>query len=262
MDEYFRSYTIRNMGEIGSGGFGYVEKVELFNSFGESRGFCARKTLSPSSSEASEEIKRRFKREILLQAKCVHENVVPIYMCNLNAKNPWFIMDLAECDLQYEIDNNLLSTEGKIKVTKMLLKGVSFIHSKGLYHRDIKPKNILRFSHSNRNINTDYAAKGEYKISDFGLVKNTNTDNDSTQLTRIGVGMGTPSYCAPEIVFFGEYSIQGDIYSIGKVISALDIDIPGIDEIVQKCTQKIKENRYSSVDEISDALQNITNGGV
>lgn len=262
MDEHFRGYSIRNMGEIGSGGFGYVEKIELFNSFGESDGFCARKTLSPSSSEASEEIKRRFKREILLQAKCVHENVVPIYMCNLNVENPWFIMDLAECDLQHEIDNKLLSTEDKIKVTEMLLNGVSFIHSKGLYHRDIKPKNILRFAHTNKKINANYAAKGEYKISDFGLVKNTNTDNDSTQLTMIGVGMGTPSYCAPEIVFFGEYSVQGDIYSIGKVILALSIGIPGIDEVVNKCTQTVKDNRYSSVDEISIALQNITNRGV
>jgi len=57
-------------------------------------------------------------------------------------------------------DDGKSLTEIEVKaIMKMLLQGISHIHSNGVVHRDIKPDNVL--------INE----KGEVKIIDFGLSK-------------------------------------------------------------------------------------------
>ncbi|MCW0136018.1 hypothetical protein OIU92_04215 [Escherichia coli] len=65
---------------------------------------------------------------------------------------------------------------------------------KAIYTRDIKPFNVLRFS------------DGTYKVSDFGLVKDTNPEGDTTKLTEIGTRMGSTRYMAPR--FYIMPSIQ------------------------------------------------------
>ncbi|EGT3589793.1 serine/threonine protein kinase [Proteus mirabilis] len=261
MDEKFRSYTIRRLGELGSGGFGRVEKVEIINKFGESKGYCARKVLLPEACRY-DEVKRRFIREVISQSKCTHKNVVPVYMCNLQIDTPWFIMDLAENDLFKDIKDGTLPSSEKLRIINMILNGVGYIHKRGYLHRDIKPQNILKIAHFDSSVMDSYKENGDYKISDFGLVKNTNPENDSTQLTRIGAGeMGTQYFSAPEAWHLGDFTVQSDIYSIGKVIQLLDVGIPGIEQIVGRCLEWDKYDRYDSVESLKNDLINLDREG-
>ena len=77
-------------------------------------------------------------------------------------------------------------------------------HSQGIFHRDIKPNNIM------------YAKNGQVKIIDFGIAKGKTDPN----LTILGTAAGTPEYMAPEQFAGGEdldYS-KCDIYAVGTML--------------------------------------------
>lgn len=242
------NYFIEPEKIVGAGKFGYVQKVVIYNRYGHRCGEYARKVFHPEAGVNILEFKKRFKFEVTCQASCVHSNIAPIYLYDLKCEEPWFVMELAEHDLCEDIDNGNLTSEEKLDVILMVLSAVDYMHSeqkhgmikKGQFlHRDIKPSNILKCS------------GGNYKISDFGLVKNVSSTN-STILTTVATTMGTSDYMAPEVRKAGYYSAQSDIYSLGVLIDdlALSSDISGIDDVVAKCTSFTVSKRYRSVRDV------------
>lgn len=240
--ERFLSYQINPIREIGAGAFGYVEEIELYNSRGNHCGNYCRKILNPSQeiikSSSLDEIKRRFTREVIYQSHCNHNNITYICLFNKHAEKPYFVMELAEYSLDKDIKNETLDEISKIKIFEMILNGVKKVHGNGYLHRDIKPQNILKFS------------TGIYKISDFGLVKNTDSGSDTTALTAIDQAMGTKRYMAPEIIYNAEYSKQTDIFALGKVMDDLKIENENFQTIIRKCHSIDKNSRYNTIDEI------------
>ena len=85
---------------------------------------------------------------------------------------------------------------------------VAEAHRLGIVHRDLKPANIL------------LGDDGTPKVGDFGLAKSLDSTSD---LTRTGRVVGTPSYMAPEQAE-GKAGLIGpaaDIYSLGTILYEL-----------------------------------------
>lgn len=239
MDGYHGNYKYKIIETIGQGGFGFVEKIELFNIADHRCGEYARKSLKELDPELRDEFRRRFAREVSYQASCVHPHVASIYLCDLKSDQPWFIMDLAAGDLQKDIDKGILTTPQKIDVLLMVADGLIYLHSQSYLHRDIKPSNILRFKN------------GSYKVSDFGLVKNLDKSSESEVITKIAAAMGTAKYMAPEISIAGEYSKRTDIFALGVLLEDLDmLDNPSIHEVFKKSTARRPLDRYAEVQEM------------
>lgn len=239
MDGYHGNYKYRIIERIGEGGFGFVEKIELFNIADHRCGEYARKSLNDLEPDLRDEFRRRFAREVSYQASCVHTNVAHIYLCDLKSDQPWFIMDLAAGDLQKDIDKGILTASQKIEVLLMVANGLIYLHSLGYLHRDIKPSNILRFKDS------------IYKVSDFGLVKNLDKSSESEVITKIATAMGTAKYMAPEIAIAGEYSKRTDIFALGVLLEDLEmLDNPGVHEVFKKSTARRPFDRYAEVEEM------------
>lgn len=229
----FRSYWIEDIELLGEGGFGDVYRVHIHNCFPTHPNqnhvitTYAKKVLNPKDVPETNQA-RRFSREVLCQSKFSHPNIVQVVMHNLNNQNPWFIMELGETSLQDELAHNTLSDSEKIIALKMLLSAVEYIHNfrdkdgiTGYVHRDIKPANILKFKN------------GVYKLSDFGLIR-TQDPTATSKLTTIGSVFTSGRYTAPEVRYSGDYTIQSDIYSIGKVIQDLNLG-ENFDLIADKC---------------------------
>jgi serine/threonine protein kinase len=85
-------------------------------------------------------------------------------------------------------------------VCASIIKGLAYLHGKGISHRDIKPGNIL------------LTENGQAKIADFGI---------SVQLKNINSKMsslaGSPYWCAPEVITENSYDKKVDIWSLGIV---------------------------------------------
>ncbi len=107
-------------------------------------------------------------------------------------------------DLDKEILNGIRGNKRAVSVTRDILLGLSFLHSKNLLHRDLKAENIL--------IDDDDKAI----IGDFGSVKKIPEGQSSIP----GSGHSL-IYTPPESISTGEYGIPGDIYQVGVVLFQL-----------------------------------------
>jgi hypothetical protein len=105
-----------------------------------------------------------------------------------------------------------LREETIIDLAQQICDGLSYIHSQGLVHRDLKPGNLL-FS-GDRVI-----------ISDFGIAHARGNEG----LTLTGMPVGTPNYMAPEQILGEEMNHRADLYSLGCVLYELATGRPPFD---------------------------------
>ncbi|KAG9303170.1 hypothetical protein G9A89_001786 [Geosiphon pyriformis] len=92
-----------------------------------------------------------------------------------------------------------LTWKNKFIIISQISKGLSWIHQKGLIHKNLHSGNILR---SNLGVN---------RISDLGFC------GPAEKLSE-GKVFGIIPYMAPEILLGGEYTNKSDIYSLGMII--------------------------------------------
>lgn len=117
---------------------------------------CAMKFCSPSN----EEDRNLVINEIGLMNKCrSHETVLKIFDSFDFKGRIWIFLEIMDCSLLDVIDAyKHRYSENVVKyILWQVLRGLNFLHSNSIIHRDIKSDNILVNSH------------GDVKLSDFGF---------------------------------------------------------------------------------------------
>jgi len=237
---------------IGRGGFGEVLEGKRV----EDGWQCAIKRLSVS---ADEEDRKRFYREVRMQAQLRHKNVVPIIGYNLKDDPPWFVMPRALFSLREYLTNH--KGENELWIIYEIAAGIGHAHNNGVIHRDLKPENILFFQDQNNQL---YVAVGDFGLGRF-------VTRDSPSLTQTNIRMGTIEYMAPEQYTDAKnVDPRADIYALGKVLYEIltgEIPYPEMDYskvprkfiyIIQKACQNNREERYRSIKEMINDLDVIT----
>jgi hypothetical protein len=183
---------------LGAGGMGRVYKVRNIISNREE----AMKVLLPDfASEA--DLAARFMAEIRTLAGLEHPNIAQLRTAFQFERQFVMIMEYVEGTT---LDK--LSTQQQVTLDQILeysmqaLSALSYAHSRGVTHRDIKPPNIMITDH------------GIVKLMDFGIAKSAN----DMQLTRPGTTMGSVYYMSPEQVRGGTVDARSDIYSFGVTL--------------------------------------------
>ncbi|XP_044484230.1 mitogen-activated protein kinase 15 isoform X1 [Mangifera indica] len=157
----------------------------------------------------------RILREIKLLRLLRHPDIVEIKHILLppsrrEFKDIYVVFELMESDLHQVIKaNDDLTPEHYQFFLYQLLRGLKYIHTANVFHRDLKPKNILA--------NADC----KLKICDFGLARVAFSDTPTAIFWTDYVA--TRWYRAPELCgsFFSKYTPAIDIWSIGCIFAEL-----------------------------------------
>lgn len=127
-------------------------------------------------------------------------------------ETPYGVFDYAI--MQFYPDGNLsaaikrgMSEEQKVDLATSLLEGISHLHKFRVFHRDLKPGNILIINYSNKIIPV---------ITDFGLSKQVTEDAQSRISNSFGGG--TLKYSSPEQLRGDDIRLNTDLWSYGAII--------------------------------------------
>jgi hypothetical protein len=223
----------------------------------------------------SDDMIARFSVEAKALASLCHQNVVLLYEFNERAKPPYLVMEYVDgtsAHAQLKAKTRFEIKEA-VQVIHQASLGVHAAHLCNVIHRDIKPSNLL--------INQ----KGLVKLTDFGLAKRLNENDDLT--IHGGIAGGTPGYMAPEQVNpnLGEIAAATDVWGLGATLYCLLAGTPPypatkndvlavlmkdhksvrthrpevspvLEAIVQKCLTFEQADRYPSVEALASDLNN------
>ncbi|KAL9346205.1 hypothetical protein Peur_061058 [Populus x canadensis] len=155
----------------------------------------------------------RILREVKLLRLLRHPDIVEIKRIMLppskrDFKDIFVVFELMESDLHQVIKaNDDLTREHHQFFLYQMLRALKYMHTANMYHRDLKPKNIL----ANANC--------KLKVCDFGLARVAFSDTPTTVFWTDYVA--TRWYRAPELCgsFFSKYTRAIDIWSIGCIFA-------------------------------------------
>lgn len=199
----------RIVGELGSGGVGCVYRAEHVT-LGH---HVALKVLRPSFVN-HEQFRPRFEREARVLASLAHPHVVSWTDFSFSNGTPYLVMELLDGRaLREEIAKGPMDPPRARSIVRQILTTLAAMHKRGFVHRDLKPDNVFLLSLPR---DPDFV-----KLLDFGFVKLVGSDladPEMSQLTVVGMGLGTPSYMSPEQAAGQSTGPASDLYSVGVLL--------------------------------------------
>jgi serine/threonine protein kinase len=213
----------------------------------------------------------RFRREARAIAKLEHPHVLRVYDSGQEGELSYIVMRYVEGGTVKNILGRPLALDRVVDIIAQVGEALDYAHQQGIIHRDVKPANVLM-------------DRGRWALlADFGLAKMAAS---SVQITKTGVGVGTPAYMSPEQAQGKPVDARSDIYSLGIVLFEMltgrvpfeadtplailikhltaplplprevNPDIPEpVERVILKAVAKAPEDRFQRVSEMVEALR-------
>lgn len=177
------------------------------------------KRLHPEWSDV-ETARERFREEARILASLDHANVTKTYDAEPIGEAWYLVLEYVPGgSLDACLAQRRLPPADARRIVEGLLRGVAYVHGRGILHRDLKPANVL------------LAEDGAAKVADFGVARAT----ASPRLTAGLDSPGTPLYMAPEQVRGAPADARSDLYSAAAIAFEvftgayyLDVDVADV----------------------------------
>ncbi|MDP9901022.1 serine/threonine-protein kinase [Variovorax ginsengisoli] len=226
--------------------------------------------------EAQDSIAARFRNEAQAVGRIAHPGVVAIYEFGEDDSAAYIAMEFV---LGRNLDEVLAGTplldEAQVvRIMEQLLGALAVAHAHGVWHRDIKPANLI------------LTASGQVKLTDFGIAR-----IEHAGLTQVSSMIGTPGYMAPEQYMGEGVDHRADLFACGVLLYRLLTGRPAFsgsaevimykilnehppapsvvsegrrpaayDAIVARAMAKLPAQRFTSAQEMRQALLHIASG--
>jgi len=217
----------------------------------------------------------QFFREAKILAALAHPNIVPIHSVGVDSGGrPFYSMKLIQGRTLQRIIKLLASGDREtaeaypsmrlLDIFRKVCDAVSFAHSRGYLHRDLKPDNIM------------VGEFGEVLVMDWGLAKTIRRPGEDTagqgteedEPETLPYIEGTPQYMSPEQAngVYGGLDERSDIYSLGGILYAIltlrpPVSGSSLNEVLEKVrkgettTMAMPRGEVSSATPQRDALR-------
>ncbi len=224
-------------------------------------------------SSATDSAAARFRNEAKAVGRIMHPGVVAIYEFGEDDTTAFIAMEFVQGRNVDEVIASapMLPLELVLRIMDQLLDALQFAHAQGVWHRDVKPANLI------------LTQGGQVKLTDFGIARISDAN-----LTQVSSAIGTPSYMAPEQFKGVGVDHRADLFACGVVLYRLltgkrpftgSADVvmykilnenpppPSVltdgardvafDAVVARAIAKNSADRYQSADEMRRALRAI-----
>lgn len=225
--------------------------------------------------------RERARNEMMIAAKLDHPGIPRIYESDFamfgGKEVNYIAMEFVD---GYSLGSVKVQFLDALRVCRDIALVLHYAHSKGVFHRDVKPANIL------------ITREGKVYLTDFGIAKSTLVSTESHH-TRTGDIVGTPHFMSPEQARAKSSDIdyRTDIFSLGSTAYYLitgRTPFPGVNiveviryvtkkdpipiatlvpavpkeviAIVEKAMEKEKAMRYQSAKEMADDFDRYLRG--
>jgi serine/threonine-protein kinase len=238
-----------------------------------------------------EQMRRTVLREARLASAIEHPNVCAIYEVGESGDEGYIAMQYVPGhSLDQLIERGAASLQLVLSVGIQVADGLQAAHALGIFHRDLKPQNVM------------LSEGGLVKILDFGLASRLRPEDatfdpaqpaagkDALPASATAVRGGTIRYMAPELFVTGQSSVQSDVWALGVMLYELAagqhpfaspdaeeyhairaiqfLDPPDLNEyvpgvspelksVIATCLEKNPSARYGSAAEVREALKTI-----
>ncbi|CAO2657288.1 Nn.00g034140.m01.CDS01 [Neocucurbitaria sp. VM-36] len=197
---------------LGTGAYAVVDKVKI-----GSKMYARKSVTLPRYNQKS--VRKIIENEISVIRTLDHPHIVQVHLTYEHKSHFYIIMrPLADCDLETFLADHTRKppTQDQDDMVwrwlQCLSNTLAFIHSQGVRHKDIKPKNIL-------------VKEGMVIFADFG---SSHAFLDEGNSTTEGPSFGhTKVYCAPEVMANRKRGRAADIFSLGCVFTELVVWLAG-----------------------------------
>jgi len=172
------------------------------------------------------EFSQRFLLEARTTASCSHENIVVIHEVGQHEGVPFMVLEyLQGQSLKKLVSGQRVPAARAVELIVPVVRALACAHAQNIVHRDLKPDNVIV---------TD---SGTIKVLDFGIAKILQSsepgvvtrdpgaevvlagpEDDTAELTRRGVILGTLPYMAPEQWSVSELDHGVDIWAAGIML--------------------------------------------
>ncbi|XP_054246474.1 serine/threonine-protein kinase PAK 6 isoform X1 [Indicator indicator] len=178
------------------------------------------------------DLRKQQRRELLFNEVVImrdyqHVNVVEMYKSYLVGEELWVLMEFLQGGALTDIVSQIRLNEEQIAtVCESVLQALTYLHSQGVIHRDIKSDSIL------------LTLDGRVKLSDFGFCAQISKDVPKRKSL-----VGTPYWMAPEVIARIPYTTEVDIWSLGiMVIEMVDGEPPYFSDSPVQAMKRLRDS--------------------
>ncbi|HSY32089.1 MAG TPA: protein kinase [Verrucomicrobiae bacterium] len=242
----------------------------------------------PDNLDQDPQALERFRREAHAASALNHAGICTIYDVGEEDHRSFIVMEFIDGEtLSQHIQRQPLSVEHILDLGIQIADALDVAHTAGIIHRDIKPSNIFVTKRGQAKV-LDFGLAKLLPKELPHLDSSGSSSRQSQEVSLVGVISGTPAYMSPEQIRGDDLDTRTDIFAFGLLlyematgqqafggrtggviiesiltrapapIRVANPQIPlRLEEIITKCLEKDRAQRYSSAAEVRSDLQQL-----